>query len=216
LTSILAGGEWSASHAGRFTPGERPAGTYWIGGCVDPRIGLENMEKGKFLSLPGLELQPLGRPVRSHSLHRRRYPVWILRKAITNYFGDKLLYFRNSCRYRHELTRKGKETVEVSFATLIVIFQLLLALRSLPEENVVLNVNGLGRKAGPSSLPPRSPGLLHATSTYGDLRKTRSTNLRYLSPFESEIHRPWPMSVSKLRLTREEKDYRFDVCGVTS
>jgi hypothetical protein len=32
LTSALAGGEWSASRPGRFTPGERAPGTHWIGG----------------------------------------------------------------------------------------------------------------------------------------------------------------------------------------
>jgi hypothetical protein len=37
MTSALAGGEWSASRPGRFTPGERAPGTYWIGGWVDSR-----------------------------------------------------------------------------------------------------------------------------------------------------------------------------------
>jgi hypothetical protein len=32
LISALDGGEWSASHPGRFTPGERAPGTHWIGG----------------------------------------------------------------------------------------------------------------------------------------------------------------------------------------
>jgi hypothetical protein len=37
LTSALVGGEWSASHPGRFIPGERAPGTHWIGGWVlDP------------------------------------------------------------------------------------------------------------------------------------------------------------------------------------
>jgi hypothetical protein len=37
LTSALAGGEYSAIHPGRFTPGERTLGTHWIGGWVGPR-----------------------------------------------------------------------------------------------------------------------------------------------------------------------------------
>jgi hypothetical protein len=41
---------------------------------VDPRAGLDNMEKWKFLTLPGLEPQPLIRPPRSQSLYRLRYP----------------------------------------------------------------------------------------------------------------------------------------------
>jgi hypothetical protein len=74
LTSTLAGGEWSASHPGRFTPGERASGTHWIGGWVDPRAGLDDVKKRKLLTLTGLELRPLGRPARSQSLYRLRYP----------------------------------------------------------------------------------------------------------------------------------------------
>jgi hypothetical protein len=39
---------------------------------VDPRAGLDYMEKFKFLTLLELELRPLGRPVRSESLYRLR------------------------------------------------------------------------------------------------------------------------------------------------
>jgi hypothetical protein len=45
LTSALAGSEWSASRPGRFTPEERAPGTYWIGGWVDPKAGLHDVEK---------------------------------------------------------------------------------------------------------------------------------------------------------------------------
>jgi hypothetical protein len=31
LTLALVGGEWSTSRPGRFNPGERALGTYWIG-----------------------------------------------------------------------------------------------------------------------------------------------------------------------------------------
>jgi hypothetical protein len=41
---------------------------------VNPRAGLDDTEKRKFLTLPGLELRPLGRPVHSQSLYRLRYP----------------------------------------------------------------------------------------------------------------------------------------------
>jgi hypothetical protein len=41
---------------------------------VDPRAGLDDVENRKFLTLPGLELRPLGRPARSQSLYRLRYP----------------------------------------------------------------------------------------------------------------------------------------------
>jgi hypothetical protein len=59
---------------GRFTPGERALGNHWVGGWVDPRAGLDDLEKRKFLILPRLELRPLGRPARSQSLYRLRYP----------------------------------------------------------------------------------------------------------------------------------------------
>jgi hypothetical protein len=63
LTSALAGVEWSASRPRRFTPG-----THSKGGWVD------DLEKRKFLTLPGLELRPLGSPACSQSLYRLRYP----------------------------------------------------------------------------------------------------------------------------------------------
>jgi hypothetical protein len=41
FTSALAGGDWSASHPGRFTPRETVPGKHWIRGWVDPRVGLD-------------------------------------------------------------------------------------------------------------------------------------------------------------------------------
>jgi hypothetical protein len=41
---------------------------------VDPTAGLDDVEKRKFLTLPGLELRPLGRRARSQSLYRLSYP----------------------------------------------------------------------------------------------------------------------------------------------
>jgi hypothetical protein len=55
LVSELDGGEWSASRSGRFTPGERAPRTYWTGGWVDPRVGLDAVEERKILLLPGIE-----------------------------------------------------------------------------------------------------------------------------------------------------------------
>jgi hypothetical protein len=74
LTSALVGGEWSASRPGRFTPRERAPGTHWIGGWVGPRAGLDDVDKRNFLTLLGLELRPIGRPSRSQSPYRLRYP----------------------------------------------------------------------------------------------------------------------------------------------
>jgi hypothetical protein len=56
LTSALVGGEWSASHPDCFTLQERAPNAHWAGGWVDPRAGLDDVEKTKFLTLPGLEL----------------------------------------------------------------------------------------------------------------------------------------------------------------
>jgi hypothetical protein len=65
LTSALVGDEWSTSRPGRFIPGERAPGTHWIGGWVDLRASLDDLENRKFLTLPGLKLRPLDRPARS-------------------------------------------------------------------------------------------------------------------------------------------------------
>jgi hypothetical protein len=72
LTSALAEDEWSASRLGLFTPGERAPGTNWIGGWVDPRFGLDDLKKRKFLILTVLELRLLSRPARSQSLQFQR------------------------------------------------------------------------------------------------------------------------------------------------
>jgi hypothetical protein len=61
LTSVLVGDGWSASRLGHFTPGERTPAPHWIASWVDPRADLDDVEK-TFLTLPGLEIRPLGRP----------------------------------------------------------------------------------------------------------------------------------------------------------
>jgi hypothetical protein len=61
LDLVISGGEWSASRSGRFTPRETAPGTHWIGSWVGPRTGLDDVEKRKFPTLPGLELRTLGR-----------------------------------------------------------------------------------------------------------------------------------------------------------
>jgi hypothetical protein len=73
IISAIAGGEWSASRPDSFTPSERASGTHWIGGLVDPRASLDDVEKRKLLTLPWLELRPLGRPARNQTLHRVCY-----------------------------------------------------------------------------------------------------------------------------------------------
>jgi hypothetical protein len=68
LTSVLGGGEWSASRPCRFTTGQRAPDTHCRGGWLGPRAGLDEVEKRKLLTLQGLELRPLSRPARGPSL----------------------------------------------------------------------------------------------------------------------------------------------------
>jgi hypothetical protein len=75
LTSVLAGCEWSASRPCCFTPRESGPCTHWRRSLVGPRAGLNEMEKRKFLTLPGLKTRPLGRPSRSQLLYRLCYPA---------------------------------------------------------------------------------------------------------------------------------------------
>jgi hypothetical protein len=64
LTLELARGEWPASRQAALAPGKEPPGTHWIGRWVGPRAGLDDVEKRKFLNLPGLKFRPLGCPAR--------------------------------------------------------------------------------------------------------------------------------------------------------
>jgi hypothetical protein len=61
-----------------------------IGGWVDPRAGPADVGKRKFLTLPELELQSLGRPARRQSLYRLSYPssFSLDTDSVTNYQPD--------------------------------------------------------------------------------------------------------------------------------
>jgi hypothetical protein len=117
LTTALVGGEWSASRSCRFTPGERAPGTQWIGGWVDPRAGLDDLQKRKSLTLRGLELRPLGRPARSQSLYRLRYP------------GSRLKGTSGKCDWfqaaRHVVQREGFTNGKAAFRPVLVFFSYL-------------------------------------------------------------------------------------------
>jgi hypothetical protein len=92
-----------ASRLGGFFPGERAPGTYWIGGWVDSRTCLDDVENRKISPLKGLELRPLCRPARSQSLYRLRYPsVFLKKKSEENklsvnsnhYYGRNPIYWK--------------------------------------------------------------------------------------------------------------------------
>jgi hypothetical protein len=57
---------------------------------VDPRTRLDDLEERKFLTLPGLELQPLGHPARSQSLYRLPYPGFVYNNR-TKLIEDRVL-----------------------------------------------------------------------------------------------------------------------------
>jgi hypothetical protein len=51
---------------------------------VDPRAGLGDVEKRKLLTLPELELRPLGHPARSQSLYRLRTLILFIHEKLTS------------------------------------------------------------------------------------------------------------------------------------
>jgi hypothetical protein len=77
LTSALGGRECSASRTCRYTPEERAPDIHWIGGCVNLRTGLDDMEKLKFLTLPELELRPLSLRVSLYLLRCSVTETWL-------------------------------------------------------------------------------------------------------------------------------------------
>jgi hypothetical protein len=62
---------------------------------VNLRACLDDMEKREFLILPRLELRPLGRPARSQSLYRLRYPR-LTDRIYFKYKIDIRLFITNS------------------------------------------------------------------------------------------------------------------------
>jgi hypothetical protein len=64
-------GEWSASRLCRFASGARPLGTHWIEGSVDPRAGLDYVEKWKFVTLPRPKFRTRCHPHTKHRIGRK-------------------------------------------------------------------------------------------------------------------------------------------------
>jgi hypothetical protein len=78
-----------------FTPGERAPGTHYIGGCVGPRAGLDDVEKKKFLALPGLEPHPsVVQPVTSRYTDYA-IPAPFYKSRGTNYTYSTSIYFNS-------------------------------------------------------------------------------------------------------------------------
>jgi hypothetical protein len=63
-------------HAPAALPlGKEPFNTHWIGGWEGLRAGLHDVEKKKFLTLPGLKLRPLSHPALASCYTDRAIPV---------------------------------------------------------------------------------------------------------------------------------------------
>jgi hypothetical protein len=108
LTSALAG--WVVGFTPRpLYPWAKSPRYPWIGGWVDPRAGLDDVEK--FLTIPGLELWTLGRPARSQSLYRLRYPgshyYWLYKLKTT-----KLRWTPMAVTSTHKVLRKISQVVQ--------------------------------------------------------------------------------------------------------
>jgi hypothetical protein len=119
-------------------PEKEPACTHWFGGWVGPRVGLHNVEKRTFLILPGLELRPLGRPARSQSLYRVRYPG--------SCETSRLPHFREN------LLTDGGEVVNLTRRPAALYppgrFVVLIFVRGLVDSGTIVRREGLGRGGG--------------------------------------------------------------------
>jgi hypothetical protein len=73
LFLALVGGEWLASRPCHITPRERAPSTHWIGDRANPRAGLDDINKWKFLTLLELQLQPLSCAACSQLLYQLHY-----------------------------------------------------------------------------------------------------------------------------------------------
>jgi hypothetical protein len=61
---------------GLISPGEKALGAHWIGGWVDPRDGLDDVEKRKFLTLMDSNsdfsvVQPVANPYTDYAIEAR-------------------------------------------------------------------------------------------------------------------------------------------------
>jgi hypothetical protein len=126
LISALVGGEWSASGPGEIAPG-----THWIGGWVGPRTGLYDVEKRKFLTLPGLD-----HPGRSQSLYR----LWHVVTSVSHW--NSFIAYTALCQQVRDIqlacpSRDGKKRVgnfDISAVALLFTWRgYLLQLTASPE-----------------------------------------------------------------------------------
>jgi hypothetical protein len=92
--------------------------THEIGVWVDPRTGLDELEKRKFLSIPGLELWALGRPARSQSLYRLRYLSYKSLKFVVK--GNELISPQDFWIYLNKDIRRNTTTKQSIFDVMTI------------------------------------------------------------------------------------------------
>jgi hypothetical protein len=76
---------------------------------VDPRAGLDDLEKRTFLTISELELRPLGRPARNQWLYRLSYPGSLLYSRQYYYRATTVLlsvsaYIYYACKENYQTT----------------------------------------------------------------------------------------------------------------
>jgi hypothetical protein len=99
---------------------------------VGPRAGMDAAENRKFLTLPGLELRPLGRPARSQSLYRLRYPD---SSVITHTDENDLPIIRSFCA---NITLKLRRETKWDFhrSSCLAIYKLIYLLVFSPQQDL--------------------------------------------------------------------------------
>jgi hypothetical protein len=116
---------------------------------VGPRAGLDDMEKRKFSTLPGLELRPLGSPASSQSLYQLRYPgSWCKMVPLNIHVGTLQFLF---CYGGERLRIKAKPTM--SSATIrngmsLLLLLLLLLLSSLQSSSFTVAMSNFKPQRG--------------------------------------------------------------------
>jgi hypothetical protein len=83
LTSVLDGGEWSASHPSHFTPGDTASSTHWTGSWVGAR-GSPDAVQYRIISCPSQELNP-GHP--SHELSWLNHQILLIKHHTMKTYG---------------------------------------------------------------------------------------------------------------------------------
>jgi hypothetical protein len=95
-----------------WSQGKEPPGIHFIGGWVGPRAGLGDMHKRKFLTLPRLELRPLGRLARRQSFLLLTYLGSLISKVVVHIVPN-VLYNVNP--HPAHLSEVPRVTKNVSF-----------------------------------------------------------------------------------------------------